>query len=171
MRADEAPPILAIDDADLFGAELSHLVRETSSARAGHFILLGIRSGKVDRALDATLLKGLPYYEIVIPHLTDADIGKLLDVLDRENRLGVLKGKSRSEQEIMFRSQAGRQLLVAMIQAPQVLRLRRKRWKSWAIFRWRDGKYTLSWQLLQPSGSNLQKKRFWLHRGIRLTLP
>ena len=105
------------DDADLFGAELSHLVREISSARAGHFILLGIRSGKVDRALDATLLKGLPYYEIVIPHLTDADIGKLLDVLDRENRLGVLKGKSRSEQEIMFRSQAGRQLLVAMIQA------------------------------------------------------
>ncbi len=117
MRADGAPLILAVDDADLFGAELSHVVREVSSSKTQHFVLLGIRSGKVDRALDSTLLKGIPYYEIAIPHLTDADIGKLLDVLDRENRLGILKGKSRSDQEMMFRSQAGRQLLVAMIQA------------------------------------------------------
>lgn len=52
-----------------------------------------------------------------MPGLTDRDIGGLLDVLDRENRLGVLRGKSRKEQEQVFREKAGRQLLVAMIEA------------------------------------------------------
>ncbi len=61
-----------------------------------------------------------------MPHLTDADIGALLHVLDRENRLGLLKGKGREEQEHLFRQQAGRQLLVAMIQATSGRRFEEK---------------------------------------------
>lgn len=52
-----------------------------------------------------------------MPHLADGDIEALLDVLDRENRLGILKGKPRPEQVEAFRGEAGRQLLVAMLSA------------------------------------------------------
>jgi hypothetical protein len=50
----------------------------------------------------------------------------LLDVLDRENRLGLLRGKLRNEQRAAFRDQAGRQLLVAMIQATSGRRFEEK---------------------------------------------
>jgi hypothetical protein len=71
-------------------------------------------------------LTGVPVEEVSIPHLTDDDIDGLLDVLDRENRLGILKGKSRKEQREVFRIQAGRQLLVAMIQATSGLPFKEK---------------------------------------------
>ena len=55
--------------------------------------------------------------ELAVPHLTDADIGALIDVLHRENRPGKLRGMTRAEQEAEFRTYAGRQLLVAMLSA------------------------------------------------------
>jgi hypothetical protein len=61
-----------------------------------------------------------------MPPLADSDIDSLLDVLDRENRLGILKGKARTEQRAAFRDQAGRQLLVAMIQATSGRRFEEK---------------------------------------------
>jgi hypothetical protein len=62
-------------------------------------------------------LKGIPIREIVVPNLSDPDIESLLDVLNRENRLGALKGKRRDQQFAMFQQYAGRQLLVAMLSA------------------------------------------------------
>jgi hypothetical protein len=126
MRLDGAPSVLAMDDADLFGGELANLAREVSSARQKPLVLLAVRSGKIDRVLHSTALENTPYIEVPIPHLTDSDIGKLIDVLDRENRLGILKGKPRSEQESLFRNQAGRQILVAMIQATSGAPLKEK---------------------------------------------
>lgn len=52
-----------------------------------------------------------------MPPLTDDDIDALIETLDRHNKLGVLKGKSHQERVKAFRDEAGRELLVAMIQA------------------------------------------------------
>lgn len=117
MRSDDAPDVLAIDDADLFAGELASIAHETAESENHPLVLLEIRSGKVDRVLNPAQLAGTPMEEVSMPPLADQDIGLLIDVLDRENRLGVLKGKPRSEQERVFRDQAGRQLLVAMYQA------------------------------------------------------
>jgi hypothetical protein len=117
MRLDGAPNVLAIDDADVFRAELGNLAREVSLAPQKPLVLLALRSGKIDRVLYPAIFENIPYGEIAIPHLSDPDIGALIDVLERENRIGILKGKPRSEQEALFRNQSGRELLVAMIQA------------------------------------------------------
>jgi tetratricopeptide (TPR) repeat protein len=55
--------------------------------------------------------------EVTVPLLMDVDIELLLDALDSANRLGELRGKSRQEQTAVFRDKAGRELLVAMIEA------------------------------------------------------
>lgn len=117
MLTKEKPNVLAIDDADIYGTELSNLVRDIATEEPSPLIVVGMRATRIHRALVPTLLKGVSVVEKAMPPLEDADIKSLIDVLDRENRLGVLKGKPRSEQEKLFREQAGRQLLVAMIQA------------------------------------------------------
>jgi hypothetical protein len=117
MRSSSAPTVLAIDDADLLGFDLAPTIRDVCMSNGFPVVLLAIRSSRLDSFINPARLEGVPVRELTMPHLTDADIGAILDVLDRENRLGVLKGKPREEQERLFRQQAGRQLLVAMIQA------------------------------------------------------
>jgi hypothetical protein len=117
MKAENAPPVLAIDDPDLYGTELAPLVRDLILGEAYPLVLLAIRSGKVDRSLNPAVLHKTPQVEVSMPHLGDNDIGALIDLLEREKRLGFLTGKPRDVQEAAFRDQAGRQLLVAMIQA------------------------------------------------------
>jgi len=87
---------------------------------------VAVRSGRLDAVFNPASLEGVFVHEVVMPHLEDEDIGALLDVLDRENRLGVLKGKARAEQEKVFRLKAGRQLLVAMIEATSNRRFEEK---------------------------------------------
>ncbi len=117
MRGDTAPDILAIDDADVYGSELSSLTREIATDESRPLILLEIRSGKLDRTILRSLLQGVPIKELSMRHLTNEDIDALLDVLDRENRLGMLKGIPRVQQVQALKEYAGRQLLVAMYQA------------------------------------------------------
>jgi hypothetical protein len=118
MLQTDAPHALAVDDADLFGAELASLVREIHlSEEKSPLILVAVRSGRVDRVLNPARMEGAAVIELVMPHLTDPDIGGLLESLGRENRLGILTGKTREKQHEAFRQQAGRQLLVAMYQA------------------------------------------------------
>jgi Mrp family chromosome partitioning ATPase len=117
MRKDDAPRVLALDDADLYGSSLSPLVRELTTSDSAPLVVVAVRAGKVDRVLNPIVLSGIPVSEFSIPHLTDPDISALLEVLDKANRLGVLKAKSKVEQERAFREYAGRQLLVAMLQA------------------------------------------------------
>jgi hypothetical protein len=117
MRKKDAPSVLAIDDADLFSTELAPLVKELALGTGSPLVLLGIRSGKVDRVMPPAVMSDVPVQEIVMPGLEDSDIDDLLDILDRENRLGLLKGLKREEQCAAFREVANRQLLVAMIKA------------------------------------------------------
>lgn len=117
MRAEDGPKILAVDNADAYGTALSPLIREISLIESRPLILLEMRSGRIDRAIIRPQLEGVPVTEVSMPHLSDRDIEDLIDVLDRENRLGILKGKSTAERIQAFKQQAGRQLLVAMYQA------------------------------------------------------
>jgi hypothetical protein len=126
MKADDAPTVLAIDDADAYGAEVSALLREVCSGDRMPLVIVAMRSGRLERVLNPVRLQGIPSLELVIPGLTDRDIAGLLDVLDRENRLGTLRGKPREEQEQVFREKAGRQLLVAMIEATSNRRFEEK---------------------------------------------
>ncbi|WP_145976154.1 hypothetical protein [Nitrospira moscoviensis] len=117
MREEKGPSVLAIDDADIFGTSLSPMLYDIATEDRKPLVMIALRSGVIDRVIDSLLLKGVNIGEINVPHLTDGDIESLLDVLDRENRLGALKGKSRDQQCAKFREYAGRQLLVAMFSA------------------------------------------------------
>ena len=125
-KSDSFPDALFIDDADIYGAELSPLIRDLVSSYGRPLVVIGLRSGKVDRALNPALLKGVNRTERVMPHLADNDIEDLIHSLDRENRLGKLKGLTFAQQVAAFREQAGRQLLVAMIQATSGIRFEEK---------------------------------------------
>lgn len=116
-RQQRKPYALAIDDADLYGSQLTPLLRELISAESPAIVLIAIRSGRVDRFINRTVLDDSMLVETTVPLLTDDDIGKLIDVLIRENRPGKLRGLARNEQITLFREQSGRELLVAMIQA------------------------------------------------------
>lgn len=111
------PKVLFIDDVDLVGSDLGVAFRELALGGTNPLIVVGIRSGNIERKINRVQLGDLPYSEHVMPLLADDDIEGLIDTLDRENRLGVLKGKARQEQVQLFQRQAGRELLVAMIQA------------------------------------------------------
>jgi hypothetical protein len=111
------PTILAIDEADIYGSELSSIVKEVCSSEDQPLVLLGIRSGRIDKVLNSIQLKNIPIIEKVMPGLNDSEIGDLLDILTRENRLGVLRTMPRVKQHQVFREKCGRQLLVAMIEA------------------------------------------------------
>ncbi len=126
MEGGTAPAVLAIEDADLYGSELVPLVRDLLKEDRGPLLILEIRSGKIDRALPREALAPCRATEMAMPPVTDKDIAGILASLDRENRLGKLKGLSRPAQIEAFRKQAGRELLVAMYQATTGLDFRTK---------------------------------------------
>jgi len=126
MKKYAGPPVLAIDDADLYGSELPRLIRDVSTNDRNPLVIVAIRSGKIDKILDPVVMEGIPRVEYAMPPLGDADIPKLLDTLTREKRLGILTGKPRSEQIAAFRDEAGRHLLVAMIKATSGKELKEK---------------------------------------------
>ena len=92
----------------------------------GPLVLVALRSSKVDRTLNPSILKGIAKQEFAMPPLTNGDIDGLLSVLDLHNRLGKLKGKTLQERRQVLSQQCGRQLLVAMIQATSGRRFEEK---------------------------------------------
>ena len=126
MRSPNAPQVLAIDDVDMYGSETAAWGRGLARGYPRPLVIAAVRSGKVDRIFDPVVLNDVVREEIVMPPLADRDIGELIDLLEREKRLGILTARSRPEQERAFQEQAGRQLLVAMIQATSGKRLEEK---------------------------------------------
>lgn len=122
----KGPIAILVDDADLWGRTVTGWARELPKIRAGVLFACAVRSTKIDGLVDTATLGGIEPCEVVMPHLTDADIEGLIAVLDRENRLGILKGKPHAERVEAFSKEAGRQLLVAMIQATSGKRFEEK---------------------------------------------
>ena len=123
----ESPPnVLAMDDADFLGLGLSSLLQKLSTLPSNPLIIIALRSGVIDRYINPATLSGIPIHELSVPHLSDSDITSILDVLEKENRLGVLRGKRRDKQEEIFKGFSGRQLLVAMISATSGVKFEEK---------------------------------------------
>lgn len=130
MSNAKAPSVLAMDEADMYGNELPRLLRDICTLDEFPLVAIAVRSTKVDRALASPILEGIPVIEHSMPPLSDPDIPKLIDVLDRAKRLGILTGKARPDQVKAFRDEAGRQLLVAMIKATSGRELKEKAYEE-----------------------------------------
>ncbi|MDE0123861.1 MAG: SIR2 family protein [Bryobacterales bacterium] len=126
MRGHDSPPVLAIDDADMYGSSLSSLIQSIIGIDSKKVILIAIRSSKIDSTLSPAILSDSSMNELVMPNLSDPDIDGLIQVLDENNRLGFLKGKTLKKQREQFKRFADRQLLVAMIQATSNRRFEEK---------------------------------------------
>ena len=105
---------LFVNDSDIYDARLSSMVRDALEHNPRLLFVCEARSGKVDRIVNKQELNEIESIEYTIPSLVDDDIDAILDVLDRERRLGQLKGMTRDERRVVFQRLAGRQLLVAM---------------------------------------------------------
>jgi energy-coupling factor transporter ATP-binding protein EcfA2 len=109
--------ILIIDDADNFGMSIGSLLADFVSDNPNLIVIAGMRSTKFDRLQVEDYLNGHPHLLYAIPHLENTDIELLIEALTKANRLGHLRGLTLDKQIRIFQEQAGRQLLVAMIQA------------------------------------------------------
>lgn len=126
MRAPDAARVLILDDADRYAAQLSPTVREILIEQNHPVVILALRSSRVDRVVRTSLFDGIDTHEHIVPPLCDNDIDLLIETLDRDNKLGALKGRPLDKQRAMFREKAGRQLLVAMIEATSGRRFEEK---------------------------------------------
>jgi hypothetical protein len=127
VRTAEGKIVLAIDDADMYGKELVNLLVDLVPTTKDFLFLFAARSSKLDE-ITAAVDGGsrLKVAEHVVPPLNDTDIDGIIAVLEKNNRLGILTGASAGVRRAAFRDQAGRQLLVAMIQATSGEKLERK---------------------------------------------
>lgn len=110
--------VLAIDDADLYGSSLPGLIEDILSMKERVLVVIGVRSNKLDQVIGPIERGKRMHVKIhTVPYLTDDDVDGLIAVLDKHNRLGKLKGLGNAERREAFTRRAGRQLLVAMIEA------------------------------------------------------
>ncbi|HEU0250415.1 MAG TPA: hypothetical protein VFR48_06805, partial [Solirubrobacteraceae bacterium] len=116
---------LVLDDADMLGFQLEHLIRDFTS-EPNALLLLGMRSSRVDAAMPTWDPNGPRSVELNVPKLQDADIDELLLLLERENRLGLLTPRTPSERARALSGVAGRLLLVAMLLVTEGHDLRQK---------------------------------------------
>ena len=117
LKREEGLGALFINNADLNERRLSRMVREALEKTPRMIIVCECRSSKVDRIIDQVELAQIEPVEYTIPYLQDRDIDGILEVLNRENRLGLLKGMSQEQRRRIFQAEAGRQMLVAMYKA------------------------------------------------------
>jgi hypothetical protein len=109
--------LIFIDDADTFGHSLGTLLVDLATDNPDLVIYVTLRNTRFDRLQVEDYLRNQNHYLHVVPHLEDSDIELLVDALEKAHRLGHLRGLSRQQRIEAFQRQAGRQLLVAMIQA------------------------------------------------------
>lgn len=122
----ESPDVVVIDDADVFGAQtgpfLLELVRQNPDLR----VFASARSTRAERFGLVDQLRAADSKFFAIPHLDDSDINGLIDSLSRAGVLGHLVGKPVAEQRRILGDHAGRQLLIAMIEATSGQRFEEK---------------------------------------------
>jgi tetratricopeptide (TPR) repeat protein len=109
--------VLLIDDLDSFGTQAGPFLSELLTDNPNLFVAATIRASRYEPLEIERHLAELVFAQMTVPQLQDRDIELLLDALTRAQRLGQLRGKTPAEQVKAFQREAGRQLLVAMIQA------------------------------------------------------
>lgn len=114
---DREADVAIIDSAENFGKSLAHLLRSIVSETKTKALIVVLRSNRVDELLDREIVAELRVSEIATSRLSDLEISLLVELLERQNRLGVLLGKEKHERIRAFQTSTERQLLVAMIEA------------------------------------------------------
>jgi tetratricopeptide (TPR) repeat protein len=112
-----SPDVLFVDDVDSFAGHAAGFIKEITARSPDMTVVASSRSTRADRFELVESLSKLDAAIHHIPHLTDSDIHALLDALDNANRLGALKGKPFPERVEALRTNASRQLIVALIEA------------------------------------------------------
>ena len=67
VKADGARRVLAIDDADTYGPSLAPIVRDLLAAQNNLLVLVALRSTKVDRTLNPSIIGGVAKQEFSMP--------------------------------------------------------------------------------------------------------
>lgn len=109
--------VVAIDNVDSLGEVTPRFLKELLQSQEELIILGASRSTRYVQLRLQESLGEVEAHQFTVPHLEDADIELLIDALDRAKRLGRLRGLSHEARVNMFRKSAGRQLLVAMVEA------------------------------------------------------
>lgn len=117
IKRTESVGALFIDSADMYGRGLSDIISSVHAQYPRMLIAVEARSQKVDQIIRPVELNTFQAEEYTMPGVSDNDIGLILGVLERENRLGVLRGLTPERRIHSFKRKAGRQLLVAMYEA------------------------------------------------------
>lgn len=123
--ATEEIDFLLIDDVDRFGRATPGFLHELLDDCADMRLVLCVRNTRI-QALDGLAELEVDSLELTVPQLEDNDVEALLDALDKANRLGQLKGKTRKQQREAMQKTFGRQLLVALLEVTQGVRLEQK---------------------------------------------
>jgi len=113
---DSAADLVLFDDVESFGHQAGPFLAEVVG-ESNVFLAVSARASRYEALQLESYLAETPFVQVTIPYLEDRDIELLLETLARAQRLGRLRGMTPEEQIDAFRGQAGRQLLVAMIQA------------------------------------------------------
>lgn len=106
-----------IDDVDLFSNQAGPLMNALAEDSNSPRIIAAARSTRAERLRLRDALDESHANFVIAPPLTNSDIDALLGTLQTAGLLGKLAGKSTDEQRKAFEALAGRQLLVAMIEA------------------------------------------------------
>jgi tetratricopeptide (TPR) repeat protein len=114
---DAAADVLVIDDIDNLGYNTTNFINQLLADSPNLRVVGALRSNRYERLEIGSRLDRNSSLVFGIPPLEDSDIELLLEALSKANRLGYLKGLPRAKQIDIFRDKAGRQLLVAMIEA------------------------------------------------------
>lgn len=99
---------LFIDDAEWVIGRAEELVAALASVRTPPLLVLAVRSNSQYTVAD------IDCTEVVLGDLTESDIEAVIDVLEKNNSLGVVTGQSRATIRDLFQQRARKQLLVAM---------------------------------------------------------
>ena len=108
---------VVVDDVDVFGSQTGPLLRELADQPHAPRIIAAARSTRSERIDLPDYLEQVDAKIIIAPPLTDDDIDGLIEALRSAELLGRLAGMSLDDQRGAFKRLAGRQLLVAMIEA------------------------------------------------------
>jgi SpoVK/Ycf46/Vps4 family AAA+-type ATPase len=113
----EAPEVLLIDELNQLGDSAGVFLSGLLESCPELMIVGALRSSKKLDLASQTGLNDSNLLQFTIPNLENIDIEALLSALDAAGKLGRLKGMTPVERTAALRREAGRQLLVAMLQA------------------------------------------------------
>jgi hypothetical protein len=113
----ELPLVLLIDELNYLGNSAGVFISDLIESCPDLTVMVALRSSRyLDLAAQIDLEDG-GLLEYTIPNLDDSDINALLAALEASGKLGKLKGMTPLMRIAALQREAGRQLLVAMLQA------------------------------------------------------